>query len=148
MTAGGGSNFSAVAQKAGAPAPGMSRVVLYPTNAAATLPLQLDGAMLGEMKTGTFMYRDVPPGSHEIVAEQYQQLHRYSFTTAAGRTNYIKIDASDAFKIRNEAVMRGTLMGGFTYVPPEGREPTLFKITPMAEAAALQDLREMTLASQ
>ncbi len=142
-----GSNYSTVVQKAGAPAAGMSRVVLYPADAAATLPLQLDGVMLGEIKVGTFMYRDVPPGSHEIVAESYQKLHRYSFATVAGRTHYIKIDASDAFKIRQQAALRALATGGYTYVPPEGREPTLFKIIPMSEAAATSDLRDRILAS-
>src|SRR6266851_6409696 len=87
------SNFQAVVQNAGAPKGGMSRVVLYPTREADSSPIQLDGILMGELKPGTFMYRDVSAGPHELVAESaaFPALSRRSFVTVAGRTYYFRV---------------------------------------------------------
>ena len=142
-----GSSIPAVAQKVGAPAPGMSRVVVYPTRYADASPIQLDGVLIGEIKPGAFMLRDVRAGQHELVAESatFPAISRHAFTTAAGRTYYFRVSESEYARARHEKrSSAGTLQILGEKSPGQY---ALHKFTAMTESSAASELAEMTLLS-
>jgi hypothetical protein len=143
----GGNNFSAVMQKTGAPAAGMSRVVLYPTRDADATTFQLDGVLVGQLKPGTFTYRDVPAGGHEIVAEPPATgtLERYGFSTTAGRTLYLKVDATDLAKWRHECSGRASVGFVCGTKPSTITGTATFKFVAVNDAAAARELADMIL---
>jgi hypothetical protein len=147
-----GSNFPAVVHNAGAPAAGMSRVVLYPTRDADATTLQLDGVLVGRLKPGTFTYRDVPAGGHELVAEPpaMGRLERYAFGTSVGQTYYLKVDATDFAKWNHEAAGASALGGaaGPYMIRPRPEDGTsLFKFVNVNAATAARELADMILLS-
>jgi len=146
--ASGDSGFSAVAKKAGTPRPGMSRVVLYPTRDADATTFQLDGVLLGQLKPGTYVYRDVPVGGHELVAEPpgTGKLERFAFTTPSGRTVYLKVDATDLAKWTHEAAAR-TSTGLYGGMGPRPEGTARFKFVKVDEATAARELADMILLS-
>ena len=149
--ANGSSNFSAVMQKTSAPAAGMSRVVLYPTRDADDTTFQLDGVHVGQLKPGTFVYRDVSAGAHELVAEPpaMGRLERYPFSTAAGHTFYLKVDATDFAKWKHRASASysvGGAAGPYMSGPAPKGDP-LFKFVKIDDAAAARELADMSLLS-
>jgi hypothetical protein len=147
----GGNNFSAVMQKTGAPAAGLSRVVLYPTRDADATTFQLDGVLVGQLKPGTFVYRDVPAGAHELVAEPpgMGTLERYGFSTAAGRTFYLKVDATDFAKWKHKASTSyavGGAAGPYMIGPPPTTEAnSFFRFVKVDDATAARELADMIL---
>lgn len=145
----GSNNFSAVMQKTGAPAAGLSRVVLYPTRDTDATTFQLDGVHVGGLKPGTFVYRDVPAGAHELVAEppSIGTPERYAFSTAAGRTVYLKVDATDFAKWRHDCAARESagLRGACVARPGAITGTTTFKFIAVNDAAAARELADMIL---
>src|SRR5437879_6579796 len=85
-----GPNFVSVMQAAGAPKPGQARVVLYTGSMTGGWPIKLDGELIGETRSNSFMYRDVPAGPHQLSCEVllYPGISRGDFNAVPGRTHY------------------------------------------------------------
>ena len=79
-------------------APGQARVVVIrPEKGFVQLmdrsfPIKLDGEPMAELMTGAFVYRDRPPGRHQLTAELWDVpgVTKHEFDAAAGRTYYFR----------------------------------------------------------
>jgi hypothetical protein len=85
-----------------APRPGHARVVIYRDKGFGGLfnlgwAAQLDGKPIGDIKPGTFAYRDVPPGRRQLsfMASDFPRPSVHSFSAAAGRVYFFRIQQND-----------------------------------------------------
>jgi hypothetical protein len=84
-------------------APGQARViVIRPEKGFIQLvdrsfPIKLDGEPMAELMTGAFVYRDRPPGRHQLTAELWDVpgVTRHEFDAAPGRAYYFRARLND-----------------------------------------------------
>jgi hypothetical protein len=108
----------------------------------------LDNAPLGDLKTGTFVYRDVTPGAHKLIFARRGDLARESsqeFTAAPGRTYFFRLDLNEKGRLVMAAGSSAGLAGLFvsSAMSHAADERGLFDFTlldPEAAAAAMADL--------
>src|SRR5438270_13291140 len=79
-----GPDFAATSQSVGPPKAGNARIVLMREKAYAGVidsgwTITLDGEPIGELKTGTFLYRDRPAGPHQLLVDQFPGVTRHDF---------------------------------------------------------------------
>jgi Protein of unknown function (DUF2846) len=111
-----GTDYATVAQKVGPPKPGHSRVLVLQEQrkglsmAFCQCDMKVDGAPMGKVAPGTYVYADVPAGRHELTANEvlFPGETRREFVTQAGRTYYFVMKTSE----RHDAVTGGALIGG------------------------------------
>jgi hypothetical protein len=99
-----GTSLAALAQRA--PKAGLARVAVYRHKGYAGLfdigwKVELDGTPMAGIKTGTFVYRDVPAGPHRLVflGDQFPRPSHHEFNAAAGRTYAFRIEMNDKGKM-------------------------------------------------
>jgi len=78
-----GPTLDAVTRTVGTPKPGQARVIVLRDKAFAGIidagwQVHLDGVPMGDLKTGTFVYRDRPAGHHQITFARAGDLARVS----------------------------------------------------------------------
>jgi hypothetical protein len=71
-----GLDFASVSQGSGGPKNGQGRIVVLLEKGYGGLldhgyPVSLDGEPMGELRTGTFLYRDRPAGRHELSVNEW-----------------------------------------------------------------------------
>jgi hypothetical protein len=83
------------------PSPGRARlVVLRPNSFSAKLvgaPIKVDGELIGEPRPGNHVFRDIPPGNHELTAERWDQpgVSRHTLQAVGGRTYYFLLKENE-----------------------------------------------------
>jgi hypothetical protein len=63
---------------------------------------QLDGVVLGDLKTGTFVYRNVPAGAHKLTFARGGEMARESskeLVAASGRTYVFRLELNEKGKL-------------------------------------------------
>src|SRR5260370_40426254 len=80
----------------------------------------VDGAPMGDLKTGTFVYRDRPAGSHKLTFERPGDLFREShqeFAAAAGRTYFSRLEMNAKGRLVMAARSQAGPAGVFFFPP-------------------------------
>jgi hypothetical protein len=151
-----GASFDTLAKNIGAPRAGQARIIVlrdkaYPGIFDVGWQVKLDGAPMGDLKTGSFVYRDRPPGSHVLTFERTGDLFRAShnsFAAAPGRTYYFRLDINDKGRgIEASAIvagLAGALISSAAAAAADDRG--LFDFTPLDGAAAREAMAELRLA--
>jgi Protein of unknown function (DUF2846) len=109
-----GLDFAAVSQMSGSPKSGQGRLVLLrETQVTGSMdggyPVSLDGQPMGDLKTGTFLVRDVPAGRHELSVSPwaFPGTTKQEISIASGRTYFYTANMSE----RGKALMVGSMAG-------------------------------------
>jgi hypothetical protein len=112
---------------------------------------RLDGAPLGDLKTGTFVYRDVTAGLHKLTFSQGGDLARESskeFVAASGRTYFFRLELNE----KGRLVMAANSQAGVlplliaSAAAHAADERGLFDFTPLEGAAASEAMADLHLA--
>jgi hypothetical protein len=113
-----GADFASMSQRIGPPKAGQARIVVFREKAYAGLidqgwNVKLDGAPMGELKTGTYVYADRPAGRHQFSYTEalFPGVSQRDFTLAQGRTYFFLAKLSDRAKSLNAATTFGGLTG-------------------------------------
>jgi hypothetical protein len=90
-----GLDYSAAARKVGPPKAGHARIVVLREKGFGGIvdgawQVQLDGAPMTGLKTGTFVFADRPTGRHELTATEpaFPGVTKYEITAQAGQTYF------------------------------------------------------------
>jgi|APIni6443716594_1056825.scaffolds.fasta_scaffold402043_1 hypothetical protein len=102
MTSKEGTDYAAISQKVGPPKPGQSRVVVLQKKrdglsmALCACDVKVDGRPMGKVVVGTYVYADLPPGPHQLVASEllFPGDTKRDFTAAPGRTYFFLVKSS------------------------------------------------------
>jgi hypothetical protein len=93
-----GATLDALNKRVGLPRPGQARVVVLRSKEFHFFDVGwkvfLDQVAMGDLKTGTFVYGDVPAGQHQLLFSRPGDFSRAShqeFATASGRTYYFRL---------------------------------------------------------
>jgi hypothetical protein len=149
-----GLDFAAVSQMNGAPKKGQGRLVLVrETQVTGSMdggyPVSLDGQPIGNLRTGTFLVRDVTAGRHELKVSEWSfpGETKREVSVAPGRTYFYTANMSE----RGKALMVGSMAGlagiAVTAVATSGNEnagPVDFVL--LDEAAGRQLVSQLRLA--
>jgi hypothetical protein len=151
-----GATFDTLTQTIKAPKAGNARVVVLRDKAFPGLfdigwQVRLDGAPVGDLKTGTFVYRDRPAGSHKLTFERPGDLFREShqeFAVASGRTYFFRLEMNEKGRLVMAASSQAGLAGLFisSAMSAAADERGLFDFTPLENAAASEALADLRLA--
>jgi hypothetical protein len=106
---------------------------------------------MGDLKTGTFVYRDRPAGSHKLTFERPGDLSREShqeFAAASGRTYFFRLEMNQKGRLVMAASSQAGLAGLFisSAMSAAADERGLFDFTPLEDAAAREALADLRLA--
>jgi hypothetical protein len=140
----------------GAPKPGAARVVVLRDRAFPGIfdtgwQAYLDEAPMGDLKTGTFVFRDIPAGSHKLFFARPGDFSRASqqvIAAAPAHTYYFRLEMNakghwiDA--TGQVAGVAGLLVS--SAVSAAADERGLFDFTPLDDAAAQAAMAELHLA--
>jgi hypothetical protein len=139
-----------------APKAGKARVVVLRDKAFPGLfdtgwQAQLDGIALGDLKTGTFVYQDLPAGSHRLAFARPGDLSREShheFAAVSGHTYYFRLEMNEKGRLVMAASSQGGIAPLFiaSAVAAAADERGLFDFTPLEDAAARVALADLRLA--
>ena len=138
------------------PKPGVARVFVLRDKSFGNIidtgfQAYLDEAPMGDLKTGTFVYRDVPAGPHKLFFARPLEMFRGShqeFSAAPGRSYYFRLELNDKGKwIAASSVvagMAGALASSAIGAAADDRGQ--FDFTPLDETAAQTAMAELRLA--
>lgn len=98
-----GATLDDLNKKVGGPGGGQTRIVVIRAKNTATLidsgwQVYLDAAVMGDLKSGTFLYRDRPAGPHKLMFARPGDFARAStrdFVAARGRTYVFRLDLNE-----------------------------------------------------
>jgi len=148
-----GASYSAFAQKVGLPRPGTARVVIMRDKGYAGLidaawVVRADDHPMTGLKTGTFVYRDVPAGHHQFsfVWSDFPRPSRLDMDAVAGRTYYYRLQLNDKGALLRgggSAGVVGMLVTGAMAAAADDRGA--YDFVPVDEATARQALTELAL---
>src|SRR5690349_4989722 len=100
-----GLDYASTVQKMGPPRAGQSRIVMVAEQKKALVQgticdVKLDGATVGSLKIGTYLYVDRPAGHHQLGATQtlFPGETKSEITTQAGRVHFFLVQASQRSK--------------------------------------------------
>jgi hypothetical protein len=136
--------------------PGLARVVVlrdkaFGQIADAGFQAYLDEAPLGDLKTGTFVFRDIPAGQHKLFFSRPLELYRASqkeFSAAPGHIYHFRLEAND----KGNWILAGAVLGGVvglaatSAITAAADERGLFDFTQLDDAAASAAMAELRLA--
>jgi hypothetical protein len=110
-----GATLDDLNKKVGGPAGGQTRVVIIRQKEMTLFDtgwqVYLDGAVMGDLKTGTFIYRDRPAGPHKLMFARPGEFARASsrdFVASSGRTYVFRLEMND----KGNLVQGGTAAAG------------------------------------
>lgn len=153
---GSGTDYAGLAKKLGAPTAGQSRVVILQEKRSNLVSycicdMKVDGADIGKVKTGTFIYADRPSGVHVLTADEllYAGQTKREIRTEAGRTYFFLIRSSKRHDAVNGSAFVGGLAGAaIATVATSGDEnPGPVDIFPLGDATARTTLAELELSN-
>ena len=152
-----GLDYSAISRKVGPPKAGHARIVVLREKGFGGIidgawDVQLDGAPIVGLKTGTFAFADRPTGKRELTATEaaFPGVTRYEIAAQAGRTHFFVARTSK----RKNALMAtaagtgGGLLGlalGTAFTSGYDN-PGPIDFFPLDEAAAQTTIAELKLA--
>ena len=149
-----GLSFESVSEQKGQPAEGMARIVVLREKAYTGLndrgwPIELDGKPMGDVKAGTFVYRDVGAGHHEVTLDlwDFPGVSRTAFDTVEGRTYFFVSQLNG----NSTAVTAGILtfgLLGYAAAAASVDKSGPIDLVALDEAAAGQRIAELRLADQ
>src|SRR6478752_7142437 len=97
-----GLDYGAMTQKIGPPAGGRSRIVVLREKGYGGITdpgwdVKLDNGPMADLKTGTYVYLDRPPGQHHLsaTAAMFPGVSEREFSTQPGRTYFFLARPSD-----------------------------------------------------
>lgn len=111
-----GATLDDLNKKIGGPASGQARIVVIRDKGIEPLfdsgwQVYLDGATMGDLKTGTFIYRDRPAGPHKLSFSRAGDFSRAStrdFMAASSRTYVFRLDINDKGRlVQSSGVVAG-----------------------------------------
>src|SRR5262245_12004476 len=150
-----GPSLLMLAKNIGSPKPGHARVVVLRRHEFATLfdvgwMVHIDQAPIGDLKTGTFVYRDVPAGTHKLTFARPGDLFRAShqeFAATSAATYFIRLEMNEKGRMVTGAGSQG-LAGLFisSAIAAAVDERGLFDFVPLDEATAQQEIAQLRLA--
>lgn len=111
-----GTDFASVSRKVGPPRAGQSRVVLLQDKrnglsmAICACEVKLDGAPLGKVVAGKYVYADRPAGRHEVLVTElmFPGDTKREIVMESGRTHFYLVKSSP----RHDAATGGAILGG------------------------------------
>jgi hypothetical protein len=150
-----GFDFGSVSQTAGAPKNGQARVVVMWEKGYGGLfdqgyAIALDSESMGELKTGTFLFRDLPAGRHQLSVNlwDFPGVTRHDIAVAPGRTYFFLARQSE----RSKALATGQTFGGLAgfavtaAVTSSDSNPGPVDFVPLDDAAGQRTISELRLA--
>lgn len=151
-----GASFDAVTKTLRAPKAGYARIIVLRDKAFPGLfdtgwMVHLDGAPMGDLKTGTFVYRDRPAGPHQLSFARPGDLSRAShqeFAAAPARTYFFRLELNE----KGRLVAAGSQSAGLTgllissAISSATDERGLFDFIPLDEVAAREAMADLRLA--
>jgi hypothetical protein len=148
-----GAQFASITQTLGPPKAGQARIVVmrdkaFPGLVDAGYAVTLDDRpMAGELKTGTFVYADVPAGHHDLGVKVFgfPGETRQDVVASPGRTYFFNVVVSERAKKLNGAQAAGGLVGLAiaTAMTSDDKNPGPVDFAPMDEAAARAAITEL-----
>jgi hypothetical protein len=150
-----GASFDSLAKTAGISKPGQARVVVLRDQGFGGIfdagwQVRLDGTPMGEIKTGTFAYRDIPPGTHKLTFSRpgdFARESHNSFTAKAGQTYFFRLEMNEKgrwIQASSSAGLAGLFIS--SAVSHGADERGLFDFTPLDEVRARAAIAELRLA--
>jgi hypothetical protein len=140
----------------GVPKPALGRVVVFRDRAFPGIfdtgwQAYLDAAPMGDLKTGTFVYRDLPAGPHQLFFARPGDFSRGSkqdFSAAPGRTYFFRLDmnAKGHWIAASGQVAGVAGLLASSAISAAADERGLFDFTPLDDAAARAAMAELRLA--
>lgn len=154
VTAREGLDFASVSRTAGAPKAGQGRIVVLQEAGYAGIidygyPVMLDGEPMGELKTGTFLYRDRPAGHHQLSVEEggFPGVTRKDISVASGRTHFFLVKASERSK-QLQAAQAATGLAGLAVtaiITSQADNPGPVDFVGLDELAGRQEIADLRL---
>jgi hypothetical protein len=151
-----GATLDQLNAKIGGPGQGRARIVVIRDKEAGTLidagwKVSLDGAVMGDLKSGTFVYRDRRAGPHKLFFWRPGDFSRASireFVAAPGRTYVFRLEMNDKGKLLYGSAVAGGLAGLLvtSVVADAADKRGVFDFTLLEGAAAKQALTDIHLA--
>jgi hypothetical protein len=153
-TARSGLDYSEMIHKLGSPKPGQSRIVVlreksYGGIADAAWDIQLDGAPMNGLRTGTYVYADRPAGQHQLTATEpaFPGTTRRDVAAQGGQTYFFVARPSE----RRGAILASTAGVGLlgmavsTAITAGYSNPGPFDLLPLEDTAARTTIAELRL---
>lgn len=148
-----GTDFASVSKKVGPPRAGHSRIVLLQDKrnglsmAICACEVKLDGAPLGKVVAGKYVYADRPAGRHQLLVTElmFPGDTKREIVMEAGRTHFYLIKSSP----RHDATTGGAVLGGLVglaavSIATAGEaNPGPAELVPLDEATAQTKLAEL-----
>jgi hypothetical protein len=114
-----GTDYMAIAQKVGPPKPGQSRIVVLQeqrknlTLAICACDMKVDGAPIGKVTYGTYVFADRPAGRHQLVAGEllFPGETKQEIVTEPGHVYFFLLRSSQRHDALTGAGMFGGLAG-------------------------------------
>jgi hypothetical protein len=149
-----GLDYSSILQKVGPPRAGQARVIVlrekgYGGIADGAWQVQLDGASLSGLRTGTYVYTDRPGGQHQLTATEagFPGVTRQDLNLQAGQTYFFV--ARDSKRKNAYAATASTGLLGLaltTAITSTYDNPGPLDFFPLEESAAKATIAELRLA--
>jgi Protein of unknown function (DUF2846) len=149
-----GLDFAAVSQAKGGPSQGQGRIVVLREitivgSADGGYPVGLDGQPMGDLKTGTFLFRDAPAGHHELSVSKWDfpGVTKQEINIAPGRTYFYDAKLSERAKAMTAGSFAGLAGIAVTAVATSGSDnPGPVDFVLLDEAAGRKAISELRLA--
>ncbi|WP_249144695.1 DUF2846 domain-containing protein [Bradyrhizobium lablabi] len=142
-------------QKVGSPGSGKSRIVVLREKGYAGITdpgwdIRLDGGPMAELKTGTYVYVDRPPGQHQIsaTAATFPGTSQVDISAQSGRTYFFLARPSERAKVLNGMSVAGGVAGLLVgaAITSNNSNPGPLDFFPLEEDSARITIAELKLA--
>jgi hypothetical protein len=148
-----GIDYASISQTYGGPKNGQGRIVVLLEKGFAGAfdhgyPVSLDNEPIGELKTGTFVYGDRPPGRHELSVNEWDfpGVTKQEVNVTAGRTYFFVTKQSDRSKALTVGSFAGLTGMAVTAIATSGSSnPGPVDFMPLDEAAGMRAISELRL---
>jgi hypothetical protein len=149
-----GLDYSAMTQKVGPPKAGQARVVVlrekgYGGIGDAGWEVQLDGASMRGLRTGTYAYLDRPAGHHDLMATEpgFPGVTHYDLAAESGRTYFLVARWSERKSALMATASQGLLGAALGMALTAGyKNPGPLDFFPLEDTAARTTVAELRLA--
>ena len=150
-----GLDYAAMMQKIGPPRAGHSRIVVLREKGYAGLTdpgwdVKLDDGPMAELKTGTYVYADRPPGQHQIsaTAALFPGVSQREISTQSGRTYFFLARPSERSKVLGGMSAAGGVAGLLVgaALTSSNSNPGPLDFFPLEEDQARTTIAELRLA--
>lgn len=151
-----GASLDTLTKTAGAPKAGQARIVVLRDKGYAGLfdagwKVHLDGVPMGDLKTGTFVYRDRPAGPHQLTFARPADMSRASyhqFAAAPARTYVFRLEMNEKGRMVQAMGVSAGLAGQLvsSAISAAADERGFFDFVPLDDATARQAIADIRLA--